>query len=203
MIEAITTLPDWAKQDPFAQIEYRLPQGKEMDAFVTLAKRFAQTIEAIFREHRISFSLIEGRIVPIESIELHESIVEPTLTLLAGRSGFDNVEVAYWRALEEIHEGTPDDAITDAATALQETLVALGCSGRSLGPLAKTAKSRGVITGYDAKLVDWVSADRSNRGDAHSVGPASVEDAWLVVHVVGALILRIVGGPLRGVQASR
>ena len=203
LIEAIATLPDWAKQDPVAQVEYDLPQGKTMDATTILAKLFAQKIRAIFREHRISFDLVEGQIVPIDSLEPHKSIIEPTLTLLAGRSGFDKVEAAYRKALGEIHGGTPDDAITDAGTALQEALETLGCEGNSLGPLAKSAKSRGVITGYDKQLVDWVSADRSNKGDAHNVGPTSVEDAWLVVHVVGALILRIVDGPLRGLQASR
>jgi hypothetical protein len=41
------------------------------------------------------------------------------------------------------------------------------------------------------KLVDWVSASRSDRGDAHSASNATRPDAWLVVHVVGALILRL------------
>lgn len=199
VIEAITTISDWTKQDPLAKIEFDL-EDKAIAAIGVLAERFAKRTKNIFHEHRISFDLIDGLVVPIESIELHVSIVEPTLTLLANRSGFDNAEVAYWKALEEIHQGTPDDAITDASTALQETLLALGCSGNSLGPLAKSAESTGVITGYDRKLIDWVSADRSNKGDTHSVGPTSAEDAWLVVHVVGALILRLARGPLRGLQ---
>jgi hypothetical protein len=36
-----------------------------------------------------------------------------------------------------------------------------------------------------------VSADRSERGDAHLVKESDSDDAWLVVHVVGALILRL------------
>lgn len=164
---------------------------------------FTQTIQTILREHRVSFDLIDGRFIPFESREMHEKITVPVLTLLGGRSNLADIEIGYLAALEQIHLGQAASAITKAATALQEALTALGCSGNSLGPLAKSAESKGVITGYDKKLVDWVSADRSKRGDAHSVGPASVEDAWLVVHVVGALILRIVGGPLRGVQASR
>lgn len=158
---------------------------------------FAARIKEILLEHTVSFDLVDGRFVPSSSRELHEAVVVPALTLLGGRKGLEGVEKAYQAALNEIHTGSPDDAITDAATALQLTLKALGCKGESLGPLAKSAQSKGVITGYDKKLIDWVSADRSNKGDAHKVDSASVEDAWLIVHVVGALILRITDGPLR------
>jgi hypothetical protein len=44
------------------------------------------------------------------------------------------------------------------------------------------------------KLVDWVSVDRNEMGDVHQAQEPSVEDAWLTVHIVGALILRL-GGP--------
>ncbi len=162
--------------------------------------QFIQTVRTILHEHRVSFDLIDGNFVPRESLEMHESVVIPVLTLLGGRRGFDGAETAYQKALSELHTGSPDDAITDAGTALQETLVALGCSGNSLGPLAKSAINKGVITGYDGKIVDWVSADRSSKGDAHNAKPASREDAWLAVHVVGALILRIADGPLRSSQ---
>lgn len=39
--------------------------------------------------------------------------------------------------------------------------------------------------------MDWVSADRSERGEAHKSGSDDRADAWLAVHVVGALILRL------------
>ena len=59
-------------------------------------------------------------------------MVGPTLRLLAGRPGWEAVETAYQKALEEISDGEADDAITDAGTALQEALVLLGCEGNAL-----------------------------------------------------------------------
>jgi hypothetical protein len=70
-------------------------------------------------------------------------------------------------------------------------LVSVGAGGNALGALMKDAVKRGLIRPYDAKLVDWVSASRSDRGDAHSSSDASSPDAWLVMHVVGALILQL------------
>jgi hypothetical protein len=161
---------------------------------------FTDAANVVLREHRISFELIEGQMVPLKSQELHAAIVAPMLRLLSGRAGLGKVEAAYQDALGELAEGKPADAITDAATALQEALVARGCKGNALGPLAKSARSKGLFGPHDAvmtdmlhRMVDWVSADRSAKGDAHQVAQPSVEDAWLTVHVVGALILRLAG----------
>jgi hypothetical protein len=160
---------------------------------------FTETVRTVLREHRVSFDLVDGRFIPIEDLEMHEAVVVPALTLLGGRKDLGAVETAYRKALEEIHTGTPDDAITDAGTALQEALIAVGCDGNALGPLINSAQKKGIITGHDKKLLDWVSADRSTTGDAHTVSGASREDAWLAVHVVGAIILRITGGPPRAI----
>ena len=122
---------------------------------------------------------------------MHQSVVSPTLTLLGGNERLARVEKAYRDALDQIHEGNPENSITDAGTALQEALQALGCKGNSLKPLAKAAQQKGILTGHDMKLINWVESDRSNTGDTHNASPASVEDAWLTVHIVGAIILRI------------
>jgi hypothetical protein len=158
----------------------------------------------VLREHRISFELIEGEMVPLASQELHAEAVAPTLRLLSGRGGWEKVEAAYQDALRELADGKPADAITDAATALQEALVALGCKGNALGSLAKSARGKGLLAPHDVpmidmveKLIDWVSADRSAKGDAHQATQPSLEDGWLMVHIVGALILRL-AGPRRG-----
>jgi len=132
-------------------------------------------------------------------MEMHAEIVRPVLDLLGGRSVFQKVEAAYQKALTELRPGgDPSDAITDAGTALQEVLTSLGADGNSLGPLLQSARTKGLLGPYDSKLSqgvqligEWLSADRSQRGDAHSVTAADREDAWLAVHVAGALILRL------------
>lgn len=203
LIEAMVMLPAYVEQDHYRLLfDYNITPDNdyemEMSIFKDELKIFSRRIRSVLQEHWVSFDFIEGRFIPIESNQLHEEVVIPALTLLGHREDFENVETAYRKALDELHTGTPDDAITDAATALQEALLALGCKGNSLRPLTNSALVKGTITGYDRKLIDWVSAERNNKGDAHNVDAASTEDAWLVVHIVGALILRIVGGPLRG-----
>lgn len=165
---------------------------------------FVTTARTVLREHRIAFDLVGGQMVPMDSQELHVEVVKPTLTLLASTQGLAKVEKAYRDALEELANGKPDDAITDAGTALQEMLVALGATGNALGPLIKSAKTKGLLAPHDTTLSDaiekamhWASADRSETGDAHSSSDAIRQDAWLMVHIVGALIVRLAGGPKR------
>lgn len=163
-----------------------------------LALTFEPSVSVVFREHRISFDLTEQQMVPFSARELHQEVVAPALSLLAGRSDLDKVESAYRSALEEIASSKPADAITDAGTALQEMLYALSCQGNSLGPLIASAKAKGFLAPHDSpmlvavdKVLHWVSADRSEKGDAHEVSTATVEDAWFTVHIVGAIILRL------------
>jgi hypothetical protein len=160
--------------------------------------RYVESVQEILYEHLLAYDYIQGEIVERRSQELHEEAVAPTLRLLAGRRKLEHVETAYQKALREIGKD-PADAITDAATALQATLIAVGAKGNSLGALVKNACNRGLLAPYDQKLVadivEWVEADRSNKGDAHNARPATADDAWLAVHVVGALIRRLVEGP--------
>jgi hypothetical protein len=132
---------------------------------------------------------------------MHAQVVEPTLVLLHGKQEFANAERAFRDALEELTAGKPDDAITDAGTALQEALTALGCKGNKLGDLIKDAKNTGWFGPRDSPLADsiakihnWVAAER-NAGEAHRVSEATKDDAWFVVHVVGAAIVRLAAGP--------
>lgn len=184
-----------------------VPSLVEASVRTITARRYEEVgleekVNRVLLEERISFELIEQTMVEKESQELHAELVGPTLRLLSGRTGWDNVESAYQDALGELSHGKPADAITDAGTALQEALLAVGASGNSLGPLMKDAKRQGLLAPHDgpledgiAKLIDWVSADRSSKGDAHNSDPALIEDAWLAVHIVGALILRLSGEP--------
>lgn len=160
-------------------------------------------INRVLAEDRIAFELIDGEMVPFASRELHVEVVEPVLRLLAA-PGWERVERSYQSALSEIARGDGADAITDAGTALQEALAHLGAEGNQLGDLTTSARSKGIIAAHDAPLLQtidkacrWVSADRSNSGDAHNADEASREDAWFTVHVVGAILLRLTGGDSR------
>ncbi len=165
-------------------------------------ERFISRINEILREHRISFEFIDGRMIEFTSREMHVSVVEPTVRLLASNSEFAAAEGAYQDALREIAASRAANAITDAGRALQEALTVLGCEGNALGPLATSAVKKGFLSAYDRKLVDWVAADRSQAGDAHQSTGAQIEDAWLTVHIVGAIILRMSSSTKRSLVSA-
>lgn len=166
-----------------------------------LRAEFEAGLVDVFAEHRIAFEVIGDEMCSFSSRELHVEIVEPVLQLLADAPELNAAESAYQDALKEIAAGNAADAITDAGTALQEALSALGCEGNSLGKLGASAREMGLLAPHDVtladairKILDWVSADRSESGDAHNASPATRDDAWFTVHVVGALILRLTKG---------
>jgi hypothetical protein len=169
---------------------------------------FARRVREIFARERAAFDFSdEGEMIPIESRELHAEVIAPTLRLLASGKGLEAAEDAYQDAIRELARNEPADAITDAARALEETLRAKGAIGNSLGPLLTSAKKLGVLSPHDTRLTDllstaveWVSADRAVMGDAHKSGALTREDGWLTVHVVGALIVRLVAGDVRSSQ---
>ncbi len=159
---------------------------------------FDVSVNVILREHRIAYELNGRQMIEFATKELHEEVVVPVLRLLAGRSDLDKVESAYRSALEEITIGNAADAITDAGTAMQEMLSSLGCAGNALGPQIASARAKGILAPHDSpmltaveKILHWVSADRSEKGDAHGVKSPELDDAWFIVHVVGATILRL------------
>lgn len=150
-----------------------------------------------FEDHRVGYRVVDAEVVPIESDELHRKVVVPTLRLLVGVQ-FEKAHTAYLDALREL-ASDPANAITDAGTALQETLTALGCQGNALGPLIKDASKRGLLQRHDSllteglmKFLNWASANRSEAGDSHHVSDATRHDAWMMIHIVGTLILRLV-----------
>ncbi|BBX23423.1 hypothetical protein MTER_28340 [Mycolicibacter terrae] len=162
-------------------------------------ERFRADVNRIFEAHVVAFHLHQNsRLIEIDSQEMHNAVVEPTLYLLHSQPRFAGAETAYQKALKELRNRDAGDAITDAATALQDVLLALGCTGNALGPLLKSARSKGLLKGSDtplteaiAKTVDWVSATRGE-GEAHTGNPdINMSDAWMMVHVVGALAIRL------------
>jgi hypothetical protein len=167
------------------------------------AEAFTGEVNVIFAQERVGWELIDGRMVEIHSKELHVAAIEPALRLLH-RSEYAKADKQYRDALDELAQGKASDAITDAGATLQEMLEALGCEGNQLGDLARSARKKGLLGAHDSPLVEaiektmhWVAADRSEMGDAHHATQATREDAWLIVHVVGALIVRLASGQER------
>lgn len=165
---------------------------------------FREAINTVLDAHRVNFQVTgaEGHVVPRSSFELHSEVIAPALQLIQANGDFRGVEAAYAAALKEIAERNPADAITDAGTALQEMFNALGVTGKVLGDQIKAVRSSGLLAGRDAPMLDavvraldWVAAERNQNGDVHSVTGATLDDAWLMVHVVGALIVRLAGSP--------
>lgn len=163
------------------------------------ADAFRDEVNRILEAHLVAFHLHDNsRLVPVASHEMHDAVVAPTLYLLHSEPKFAGAETAYQNALKELRNRDAGDAITDAATALQEVLTALGCTGGALGDLLSSAKKKGLLTGADTPLtesigrtVNWVAAKR-NQGEAHRGDPdIKMKDAWMMVHVVGALVIRL------------
>jgi hypothetical protein len=162
-----------------------------------LASAYESRLNDVLNAHRVAFKMINGEMVPFSGDPVYAATIEPTIRLLIDRR-FDGAQAAFLKALREIQDGEADDAITDAGTALQETLTALGCQGDVLGRLIQDARARGLLAGHDEKLtagissfMNWASADRSQTGDAHKQSDATIADAWLAVHIIGALIIRL------------
>lgn len=162
---------------------------------------FERAVNTALREAWVQCELVGGQFVDLDSLELHSEVVVPALTLLGSDPRFAPSERAYRAALKEIHEGSPENAVTDASTAVQEMLISLGAKGNTVSKAIVSAIGSGLLTSYDKNLGSWIEADRSGMGDAHNSRPATVEDAWLIVHVAGALIVRLSKGTGRDSSA--
>ena len=168
-------------------------------AIIDPAAKFRTDVNRILEAHLVAFALhTNSRLIPVQSDEMHNAVVAPTLYLLHSQPRFAAAEAAYQKALAELRDRDAGDAITDVATALQDVLTALGCTGGALGDLLNSAKKNGLVKGNDTPLTDvvgrtvsWVAAKR-NQGEAHRGDPdIDMSDAWMLVHVVGALIIRL------------
>lgn len=155
---------------------------------------FTAEVQLVLEDHRIAFDFVEGRIIPRGEQVMHAKIVVPTISLLSGRSEFEESERYYCAAIKSIQSQRYDDAVNDASTALEAVFKALDFGGNALGARAKKAKNAGTINSYDLKYIDWIAADRAAKGDSHPGNISTREDAWLAVHVVGAFILRLASG---------
>ncbi len=169
-------------------------------AHITTAN-FRTSVKTILDGSRLPWDLVDDQMIELKSRELHSGVVQPALHLLAGRPELAAVEHAYQEALRKVTSGTAEDAITHAGTALQEMLRTCGCKGNSIGDLASSARKKDLLAPHDTRLaagiqsiVEWVGADRSEKGSTHIVVSPSKDDGWLTIHVVGALIVRLAAG---------
>lgn len=122
---------------------------------------------------------------------------EPLRLLSAGVPALEKIDLKFGEAVAELAAGKPADAITDAGTALEMLLDALGYSGGSLGDQLKAAKKQGWLAGVDTPLanaledlVKWIVSVRNQRSDAHDTQSPDQGDAELMVRLVGVLVLR-------------
>lgn len=70
------------------------------------AQRFFRSeVNRIFEAHRVAYRLVDGQIIPADSMELNAAVVLPTLYLLHGHAELANGEKAYMKALQEIRAG--------------------------------------------------------------------------------------------------
>jgi hypothetical protein len=137
-----------------------------------LASLYEERLNEALDGYRVAYKMINGQMMAFSGDPVHKATIEPALNLLIDRR-YEHAQAAFRDALKELQNRKPDDAITDAGTALQETLVEIGCQGNALGPLIADARKRGLIAGHDEKLtagilkfLEWASADRSEKGDA-------------------------------------
>jgi hypothetical protein len=167
------------------------------------SSRLRNAVNEVFSQERVAWKLVQHEMVEMKSQELHEALVEPALRLIHD-ARFARVDATYRKSLKELSSGDGADAVTDSGTALQELLTELGCDGNQLGDLIRSARKKEILAAHDASTLDalekamhWVAADRSETGDSHHASEASREDAWLIVHIVGAFIVRLASGGKR------
>jgi len=140
---------------------------------------------------------------------LHSELLRPATILLGDDPTYKTVSDAFQSALTRLSKGETDVALTQAATALQEFFRALGVEGNSVSDQLDKAQRAKVISGADRSLmkplIDWVNADRSDRGNAHRhrEGDVTKADAWLMMHVVAALMVRLSNKEPRDIIAAR
>lgn len=160
--------------------------------------KYETAINDIFLLDRNSYTFREGQIHQFSEQFSYEEILFPAINLLNLKSEYVEVNIKYKEALEEISRNKPADAITDAGTALQIYLEIKGFPGKVLGDQIKALKISKTLSGLDMKLLDvlvqcveWISGVRNQKSDAHPGQKGELEDAWLVLRILGSLILRL------------
>lgn len=158
---------------------------------------------------RVDWVFEDGRFQERGNYVMHSEVLRPATILLADDPDFALSSAAFQSALTRLSRGETDVALTEAATSLQEFFRALDVEGNSVSDQLDNAQRTKVISGADRSLmkplIAWVNADRSDRGNVHRhrAGDVSKADAWLMMHVVGALMVRLSNREPRDIVAAR
>lgn len=168
-----------------------------------------ETVNDILLGARIEWQYVDGHFTQRGNSALYADVVKPASILLDSDQKFAKASSGFQAAITRLSENKPDVAITDAASAVQEFFRALGVEGNSVSDQLNAAQKTKIITAYDRSLLkpftDWLNSDRSEKGNAHHhrAGDVSKSDAWLAVHVAGALMVRLSSQEPRDIIAAR
>ncbi len=170
---------------------------------------FIDTVNDILLGARIEWHYTDGHFTQRGNSALYADVVKPASILLDSSPKFAKASSGFQTAITRLSDNKPDVAVTDAASAVQEFFRALGVTGNSISDQLNNAEKAKVITPYDRSLLkpftDWINSDRSERGNAHHhrEGDVSKSDAWLAIHVAGALMVRLSTEEPRDIIAAR
>jgi hypothetical protein len=171
--------------------------------------KFIEVVNDILLHGRVEWVYEDEKFHERSNSVLHVEVVRPASILLDSDPKYAKASAGFQAAITRLSENKPDVAITDAASAVQEFFRALGVMGNSISDQLNAAQKANVITAYDRSLLkpftDWVNGDRSERGNAHHhrEGDVSKSDAWLAIHVAGALMVRLSNEEPRDIVAAR
>jgi hypothetical protein len=172
-------------------------------------ERFISSVNDFLLAARVEWLFSEGSFSQRGNSVLYADVVKPATILLDSSPQFARASAGFSAAITRLSENKPDVAITDAASAVQEMFRGLGVTGNSITDQLDAAQRMKVITAADRMLlrpiVNWINADRSERGNAHHhrEGDVSKADAWLAIHVAGALMVRLSNEEPRDIVAAR
>lgn len=171
---------------------------------------FIEVVNDRLLHARVNWLFEDGRFQERGNSVMHSEVLRPATLLLGDDPAFSTASDAFQSALTRLSKGETDVALTQAATALQEFFRALGVNGgNSVSDQLDHAQRQNIISPVDRALmkplIDWVNGDRSERGNAHRhrEGDVSKADAWLMMHVVGAVMVRLSNREPRDIVAAR
>ena len=104
-----------------------------------------------FREHAVGYQYLEGKIVRIDSLYLHDQVTLPALQLLH-ESGFQGVSEEFLRAHEHYRNGRNKEAIAEALKAFESTMKAI-CARRGWQHPKNAAASKLIDTCLQKGLI--------------------------------------------------